>query len=289
MVNEIWDDERDSAFTAKVFLAHLPRSNFLCDNYKKPWYRTHSMAVGSVFLGVELGRSKKWLRVTSGYAGIVAKAFEDFQGWPSQTRESLPSEMPGESQLLRPVIMTRRKERKYAIARGVPPPEYNDALDWSEMESNGAAYDPEIGHLSLSLATDLLTQTFTEAEIVEFPRDHEAMTIKESQRMKTWSRTGVPASLGRMTMEETTVLPKGCIIIADASEMEFRDKQKFAELTTTPPEHLAFGHGMYACPGRFFTANEVQITLIGNLMKYEIEPEDVVLLTNSRYRIIIRS
>ncbi|KAI0543722.1 hypothetical protein F4679DRAFT_590197 [Xylaria curta] len=125
--------------------------------------------------------------------------------------------------------MIRRKEREDSIARGLPPPEYNDALDWRVM---------------------------------------------------------VLPSLGRMTMEETTVLQKGSIISVGASEMVFRDKQKFVELTTTPLEHLAFGHGMYACSGGFFTANEVKITIIGNLMKYEIELGEGSVLTNLRYRVL---
>ena len=34
------------------------------------------------------------------------------------------------------------------------------------------------------------------------------------------------------------------------------------QFVTTSPEHLAFGHGMHSCPGRFFAANEAKVILI---------------------------
>lgn len=42
-----------------------------------------------------------------------------------------------------------------------------------------------------------------------------------------------------------------------------------AQLVATSPNHLSFGHGMHACPGRFFAANEIKIALSYHLMKYD--------------------
>ena len=42
-----------------------------------------------------------------------------------------------------------------------------------------------------------------------------------------------------------------------------------AQLVATSPDHLSFGHGMHACPGRFFAANEIKIALCHLLMKYD--------------------
>jgi cytochrome P450 monooxygenase-2 len=42
-----------------------------------------------------------------------------------------------------------------------------------------------------------------------------------------------------------------------------------AQLVSTSPEHLAFGHGMHACPGRFFAANEIKLALCHLLLKYD--------------------
>lgn len=40
-------------------------------------------------------------------------------------------------------------------------------------------------------------------------------------------------------------------------------------LVTTTPDYLAFGHGLSACPGRFFAAQEIKIILCQLLLKYE--------------------
>lgn len=42
-----------------------------------------------------------------------------------------------------------------------------------------------------------------------------------------------------------------------------------AQLVSTSPEHLEFGHGMYACPGRFLAADKIKITLCHLLLKYD--------------------
>lgn len=44
-----------------------------------------------------------------------------------------------------------------------------------------------------------------------------------------------------------------------------------ALLVTTSPDHLGFGHGRDACPGRFFAANEVKVAICHLLIKYDWE------------------
>ena len=51
-------------------------------------------------------------------------------------------------------------------------------------------------------------------------------------------------------------------------------KSNSAQLVATSSDHLAFGHGKHACPGRFFAANEVKIALIMMLLQYDIAPKD---------------
>ncbi|TRX95507.1 hypothetical protein FHL15_003465 [Xylaria flabelliformis] len=52
-------------------------------------------------------------------------------------------------------------------------------------------------------------------------------------------------------------------------------KEHMAQLVTTSVDHIGFGHGEHACPGRFFAANEIKIVLCHLLMKYdwELAPE----------------
>ena len=42
-----------------------------------------------------------------------------------------------------------------------------------------------------------------------------------------------------------------------------------AQLVSTSPDHLGFGHGQHACPGRFFASNEAKVILIHLLLKYD--------------------
>lgn len=42
-----------------------------------------------------------------------------------------------------------------------------------------------------------------------------------------------------------------------------------AQLVSTSPDHLAFGHGLHACPGSFFAANEIKLALCHLLLKYD--------------------
>jgi cytochrome P450 len=44
---------------------------------------------------------------------------------------------------------------------------------------------------------------------------------------------------------------------------------KKAHLVSTSSDHLGFGHGFHACPGRFFAANEIKILLCHLLLKYD--------------------
>lgn len=42
------------------------------------------------------------------------------------------------------------------------------------------------------------------------------------------------------------------------------------QFVTTSPEHMGFGHGQHACPGRFFASNEMKIALSFLLLRYDM-------------------
>lgn len=91
--------------------------------------------------------------------------------------------------------------------------------------------------------------------------------------------------------EENITIRKGQYVMADAYGtnlppnenpekfdiyrwLRLRESPEFANkahFVSTSPEHLAFGHGMHACPGRFFAANEIKIALSFLLLKYDWE------------------
>ncbi|GFN12514.1 cytochrome P450 [Aspergillus tubingensis] len=115
--------------------------------------------------------------------------------------------------------------------------------------------------------------------------------IRESQRLKPVTNV----SMRRMALKEVklsdgTVIPKNGMLAVSAHKLwdddtyenaaswdgyrfyKMRDdpeRQTQAQLVTTAPENLAFGHGKHACPGRFFAANEVKIVLIYLLLRYD--------------------
>lgn len=91
-------------------------------------------------------------------------------------------------------------------------------------------------------------------------------------------------------LSDGTIIPKGASIVVSSHErlnesiypdantyngyrfLNKRDEPGNAhrfQMVTTAPDHLAFGHGIHACPGRFFASNEVKILLIHLLMKYD--------------------
>lgn len=47
-----------------------------------------------------------------------------------------------------------------------------------------------------------------------------------------------------------------------------------AQFVSCTSKHYGFGHGLHACPGRFFAANELKIILAQLLLKYEWKIHD---------------
>jgi cytochrome P450 len=43
------------------------------------------------------------------------------------------------------------------------------------------------------------------------------------------------------------------------------------QFATTDKNHLHFGHGKYACPGRFFASNELKIVLASLITRYDMK------------------
>ncbi|EEQ34287.1 hypothetical protein McanMca71_005075 [Microsporum canis] len=117
--------------------------------------------------------------------------------------------------------------------------------------------------------------------------------IKESQRLKP---AGV-LSMKRYATQDVTlsdglVVPKGSSLSVSShvhweesvypEPLKYdgyrflrmkgdREKDRMANLVATSPEHLGFGHGIHACPGRFFAADEIKILLTHILLKYDFK------------------
>ncbi|KAI0101684.1 cytochrome P450 [Nemania sp. FL0031] len=117
--------------------------------------------------------------------------------------------------------------------------------------------------------------------------------LKETQRVKPIQMITMKRfAEADIRLSDGTVIPKGakCAVTnttrLDANLYENPDhfdgyrflkmrndpgKENSAQFVATSVESLGFGHGVHACPGRFFAANEVKVTLCHLLLKYDLE------------------
>ncbi|KAJ0418305.1 cytochrome P450 [Aspergillus carlsbadensis] len=117
--------------------------------------------------------------------------------------------------------------------------------------------------------------------------------IKESQRLKPVSMAAMRRlATASITLSTGLTIPKGTRTFVDSYPMrdstvytdpETWDPERFLRLRSQPgkerssllvntsADHLGFGHGIFACPGRFFAANEMKVALCHILIKYEWE------------------
>ncbi|KAL6351898.1 hypothetical protein LRP88_14710 [Fusarium phalaenopsidis] len=120
--------------------------------------------------------------------------------------------------------------------------------------------------------------------------------VKETQRLKPLtSATMNRKATKRITLPGGLVLEKGDRCMSDLGSMVdaniYPDPHEFdgyrfyrlrgdptmeskAHLVSTSREHLGFGHGKHACPGRFFASNEVKLLLCHLLYKYDWKHQD---------------
>ncbi|KAL4790515.1 cytochrome P450 [Aspergillus venezuelensis] len=114
--------------------------------------------------------------------------------------------------------------------------------------------------------------------------------LKESQRMKPTSFVSMRRMADKtFKLSDGTVVPKNSQIFVPANQWDetlYPSPYKFdpyrflklreqpghetsAQLVSPSPEHMGFGFGKHACPGRFFAANELKIALCHILLKYD--------------------
>lgn len=122
-----------------------------------------------------------------------------------------------------------------------------------------------------------------------------------------------------MTLSDGTFLPEGTLLVVASSQLrdpkiypnpdkfdiyrfynmrQLPGKENVGQFVTTSPDHVGFGHGPHACPGRFFASNQIKVALCHILLKYDIRvskgsPTDSMafglsLVANPRARLDIR-
>ena len=97
-------------------------------------------------------------------------------------------------------------------------------------------------------------------------------------------------ALSKVILSDGSTIPRGAKVVTTTETMvdptiytnpETFDAYRFLKMrqcagqenqwqfVSTCSEHLGFGHGQHACPGRFFAANETKVALCHLLLKYD--------------------
>jgi cytochrome P450 len=91
----------------------------------------------------------------------------------------------------------------------------------------------------------------------------------------TYVAVGYPQMTGSVSYQETNAaLPQPSF--DEFHPFRYSDLRSYEgeenkhQLVTTSPESVSFGHGQWACPGRFFASNEIKVILIELLKNYDI-------------------
>ncbi|KAJ6130412.1 hypothetical protein N7512_003192, partial [Penicillium capsulatum] len=117
--------------------------------------------------------------------------------------------------------------------------------------------------------------------------------LKESQRMKPINLVSMRRiAEDNIRLSDGTQIAKGTSIMVAGEWMRdaqfYEDPETFdayrflkmrqipgnqasAQFVSPSPEHLGFGFGNHACPGRFFVANEIKIAMCHILLKYDLK------------------
>ena len=160
----------------------------------------------SVFLGQELCRNEDWLKVTREYTVASMMAADTLRGYPVLLRPIMNRYLvlcrenrrllKAARDVIEPVVRKRREMKAEARAAGKEAPDFNDALEWFEINAPAGGYDPSLAQIMLSVAgihttTDLATQTLLDIaqhpEIIEPLRQEITSVLRDAG----WTKKGL--------------------------------------------------------------------------------------------------
>ncbi|EAT79372.2 hypothetical protein SNOG_13045 [Parastagonospora nodorum SN15] len=208
---------------------------------------------------------------------------------------------------IRSIISPLIAERVALKKQGKTSAKMSDMVGWMEdiIEEKGANVDLIDGQLFIAFAAVETTSTTLAYLILDLLDHPEAVAplrqeIIEVLGSSGWSKTSLMRlKLLDSAMKESQrlhplshLLPKGTQTFVRwetrSSESVYPNPDEFVvdrflkmresgengasskwQFVSTSPEHLAFGHGRQACPGRFFASNEMKVAMVHILLKYE--------------------
>ncbi|KAF4545446.1 putative cytochrome p450 protein [Lasiodiplodia theobromae] len=103
--------------------------------------------------------------------------------------------------------------------------------------------------------------------------------LKESQRVNPITVASIARRVKKpIRLSDGTLLPRGAAVFPSPDVFDGRrffarrqlpGQENAWQLVTTSADHLDFGHGAHACPGRFFAANEAKVAFAFLLICYD--------------------
>ncbi|KAF4834354.1 Cytochrome P450 monooygenase 1 [Colletotrichum tropicale] len=184
-----------------------------------------------VFLGSDICRNEKWLRITKEYTTTSFAAAAKLNMLPSVLRplanlfdpscQQVRAFVAEAERILLPVIESRRKVKEAAKLAGKPVPVFNDTIEWAEAESQGTKYDPVAFQLMISFVAihttyDLLGRVLlllAEHQETIKPLRQEMVEVLQAEG---WSKT----ALNHMKLLDSTI--KECQRISPTSLLTLR-------------------------------------------------------------------
>ncbi|KAI8164700.1 Cytochrome P450 monooygenase 1 [Colletotrichum sp. SAR 10_70] len=169
-----------------------------------------------VFLGSDICRNEKWLRITKEFTTTSFAAAAKLNMLPSVLRplanlldpscQQVRAFIAEAKEILLPVIKSRRKVKEAAKLAGKPVPVFNDTIEWAEAESQGTKYDPVAFQLMISFVAihttyDLLGRVLlllAEHQETIKPLRQEMVEVLQAEG---WSKT----ALNHMKLLDSTI------------------------------------------------------------------------------------
>ncbi|EOA82545.1 uncharacterized protein SETTUDRAFT_34108 [Exserohilum turcica Et28A] len=216
-----------------------------------------SRAASSIFIGPELCDDPEWLEIIQGYVGAFFTAVNELHAYPAWTRPIVQRFLPNAANcrkymararvITKELLEKRQKEIKKAQLEGRAPPEYNDALTWTQAVSD-STLDPGEIQLSLAMAAlfttselfrqvlidiasnpsiieplkqEILQQISTHGITVAATNNMVLMdsVLKESQRLSAACVGLERVALKDLTMPDGNKLPRGSHIMVDCQDL----------------------------------------------------------------------
>ncbi|KAJ4419133.1 hypothetical protein N0V82_005146 [Gnomoniopsis sp. IMI 355080] len=263
-----------------------------------------------VFLGPELCRNPDWLNITVNYPSKAMAAARVLRSYPPLIRRYLHWFLPCCRELrhmlrkaritIEPIQQMRREQD--AKNDGVL---FNNALAWIEKltqkQQDRSAQNAAFQQLGLSILANASSTDIVSQNILDLCQNPELIDPLRDEILRETQNGWATSTLYNLKLMDSEIYPNPeCFDGRRFLRMrEAGNNEHVAQLASVSPEHLGFGLGSHACPGRFFGASSTKLIMSSILLNYEFKlPHDKAdiepmrfgfsTLANPKAKILIR-